>query len=68
MVASSERGPIFGKQVTGAAADHSLAEVTLLVPKMSGVGDKEQLSSPEEQTKFESWELALLTRYTGQAR
>jgi hypothetical protein len=61
LAASSERGPIFSKQVTGAAADHLLAEVTVLVSKMSGAGDKEQLISLEEPTEFERWELALLT-------
>jgi hypothetical protein len=38
-----------------------LAESAALVPQMSGVGNEEQLGSPEEPTEFERWELALLT-------
>jgi hypothetical protein len=57
---NEQRGPVFSKQVTGAAADHLLAEAAVLVPEMSGVGNQEQ-SISQAQTEVERWELALLT-------
>jgi hypothetical protein len=57
----SEDPTTFTKQASGAAVDHLVAEVTALVPDMSGVGDENQPASPEAQTEFAHWELALLT-------